>query len=136
MRTLNLKQPSWITYAFLLPLDNLCPYVLWASLVAQTAKNAPAGQGPGIDPWVGKIPWRREWQLTPVFLPGEFHGQRNLVGYSTLGHKKSDTTERLTHTHTCTSYSKVSVGVGKTYILRKTLFFKLVICSVSKGFKI
>ena len=67
-----------------------------AYMVAQTAKNAPAGQGPGIDPWVGKIPWRREWQLTPVFLPGEFHGQRNLVGYSTLGHKKSDTTERLT----------------------------------------
>ena len=33
-------------------------------------------------PWVGKIPWRRAWQLTPVFLPGESHGQRNLVGYS------------------------------------------------------
>ena len=37
---------------------------------------------------------------TPVFLPGEFHGQRSLAGYSPWGHKKSDTTERITHTHT------------------------------------
>ena len=51
---------------------------------------------PGFDPWVGKIPWRREWQPTPVFLPGEFHGQRSLVGYSPWGNKKLDTTE---HTH-------------------------------------
>jgi len=35
-----------------------------------------------FDPWVGKIPWRRAWQPTPVFLPGESHGQRSLVGYS------------------------------------------------------
>ena len=34
-----------------------------------------------FDPWVGKIPWRRAWQPTPVFLPGEFHGQKNLAGY-------------------------------------------------------
>ena len=40
--------------------------------------------------------WRRKWQLTPVFLPGESHGQRSLVGYSPWGHKGSDTTERLT----------------------------------------
>ena len=37
---------------------------------------------PGFDPWVGKIPWRRKWQPTPVFLPGESPGQRSLVGYS------------------------------------------------------
>ena len=43
----------------------------------------------------GKIPWRRKWQPTPVFLPGEFHGQRSLAGYSPQGHKESDTTERL-----------------------------------------
>ena len=46
-----------------------------------------------FDPWVGKIPWRRAWQLTPVFLPGESHGLRNLVGYSPWGCKESDTTE-------------------------------------------
>ena len=43
-----------------------------------------------------KIPWRRAWQPTPVFLPGEFHGQRSLAGYSPWGHKESDMTERLT----------------------------------------
>ena len=46
-----------------------------------------------FDPWIGKIPWRKAWQPTPVFLPGESHGQRNLVGYSTKGCKESDTTE-------------------------------------------
>ena len=49
----------------------------------------------GFDPWVGKIPWRKKWQPTPVFLPGEFHGLRSLVGYSPEGRKESDTTERL-----------------------------------------
>ena len=40
-----------------------------------------------FDPWVAKIPWRRKWHPTPVFLPGESHGQRSLVGYSPWGHK-------------------------------------------------
>ena len=44
--------------------------------------------------------WRRKWQPTPVFLPGESHGQRGLVGYSLWGCKESDTTKQLTHTHT------------------------------------
>ena len=43
------------------------------------------------------ILWRRAWQSTPVFSPGEFHRQRSLAGYSPCGHKKSDTTEQLTH---------------------------------------
>ena len=46
-----------------------------------------------FDPWVGKIPWRRKWQPTPVFLPGKSHGQRSLAGYSSWGHKESDMTE-------------------------------------------
>ena len=46
-----------------------------------------------FSPWVGKIPWRRRWQPTPVFLPGESHGQRSLVVYSPWGHKESDMTE-------------------------------------------
>ena len=49
----------------------------------------------GFDPWVGKIPWRRKWPLTPVFLPGKFHGQRSLVGYSPWSRKELDTTEQL-----------------------------------------
>ena len=48
------------------------------------------------DPWVGKIPWRREWLPTPVLLPGKFNGQRSLVGYSPWGLKESDMTDRLT----------------------------------------
>ena len=50
---------------------------------------------PGFDPWVGKIPWRRKWQPTPVLLPGKSHGQRTLVGYSPWDHKESDMTEWL-----------------------------------------
>ena len=42
----------------------------------------------GFDPWVGKIPWRRKWQPTPVFLPGKSHGQENLEGYSACDHKR------------------------------------------------
>ena len=53
---------------------------------------------PGFDPWVGKIPWRRKWQATPVLLPGKSHGRRSLVGYNPWGHKESDTTEQL-HFH-------------------------------------
>ena len=50
---------------------------------------------PGFDPWVGKIPWRRKWQPTPVLLPGKSHGQRSLVGCSPWGLEESDMTERL-----------------------------------------
>ena len=46
-------------------------------------------------PWVGRIPWRRAWQSTLVFLPGESHGQRSLAGYRSLGRKESDTTEAV-----------------------------------------
>ena len=60
-------------------------------------KNLPAMQETQFNPWVGKMPWRREWQPTPVFLPGEFHGQRSLAGYSPWSRKESDRTEQLTH---------------------------------------
>ena len=53
--------------------------------------------------WVEKIPCRREWQPTAVFLPGKFHEQKNLVGYSPRGHKELDMTGRLTDTHTQTT---------------------------------
>ena len=59
-------------------------------------KNPPQCKAPWFGPWVGKIPWRRERHPTPVFLPGESHGQRSLaatVGYSPWGHKESDMTE-------------------------------------------
>ena len=60
----------------------------WASLVAQLVKNPPAMQRPGFNPWVGKIPWKREQLPTPVFWPREFHGL-----HSPWGHRELDTTE-------------------------------------------
>ena len=69
-----------------------------ASLVAQTVQNPPAmWERPGFNPWIGKISWRRAWQPTPVFLPGESHGQRSLAGYSPGHHRKLDTAERSTN---------------------------------------
>ena len=92
-------------FYFSLPLFIPCssdflPHVsgLEASLVAQLVKNLSAcnvrdlGSIPGLE----KNPWRREWHPTPVFLPGESHGQRSLVGYSPWHHKEEDTTEQLT----------------------------------------
>ena len=61
---------------------------------------------PRFDPWVRKILWRRQWQPTPVFLPGESHGQRILAGYNPWGRKESDTTERLTLLLSCTSHPR------------------------------
>ena len=63
-------------------------------------------QETGFDPWISKIPWRREWQLTPVFLPGEFHGQMSLSGYNPRGHRvRHDwVTNTHTHTHTHTTF--------------------------------
>ena len=54
---------------------------------------------PGLDPWVGKISWRRKWQPTPVILPGKFHERRTLVGYSPLDCKELHTTEQLYFLH-------------------------------------
>ena len=60
-------------------------------------KNPPANAGDVGDtrfrPWIWKIPWRKKWQSTAVFLPGESHGQRSLAGYSPQGRKQSDTAE-------------------------------------------
>ena len=53
----------------------------------------------GFDPGIRTIPWRREQQPTPVFLPGESHGQRSLVGYGPEGRKESDRTEVTEHAH-------------------------------------
>ena len=63
-------------------------------------KHLSALWRPGLDPWVGKILWRRAWQPTPVFSPGEFHGQRSLEGCSPWGRTEVDTTEATEHTHT------------------------------------
>ena len=78
-----------------LELDDIPWWLRWQRICLQCKR-------PRLDPWVEKIPWRRGWLLTPVFLPGKSHGHRNLVGYSPWACKESDTTEQLTHTHTHT----------------------------------
>ena len=72
---------------------------LWASQVEQVVKNLPANTRDRFNPWVRKIPWRRKWQPTPIFLPEELRGQRSLAGYSPWGRKESGTTEKA-YTHT------------------------------------
>ena len=52
-----------------------------------------------FDPWVRQIPWRRDRLPSPVFLPGEFHGQKSLAGYGPTGRKELDTTEQLSTAH-------------------------------------
>ena len=64
-----------------------CPFRDRTSLVAQMVKHLPTMWETGIDPWVGKIPWGRKWQPTPVLLPGKSHGQRSLVGHIPWGHR-------------------------------------------------
>ena len=61
-----------------------------------TSLVACNGGSSSFNPWVRKIPCKKEWQPIPVFLPGESHGQRSLAGYSPWAHKESDTTECLT----------------------------------------
>jgi len=62
-------------------------------------KNMPAIQETWFNSWVGKIPWRREQQPMPLFLPGKSQGQRSLAAYSPWGRKELDMTERLTLTN-------------------------------------
>ena len=75
-----------ISYASYLSLSDLC-YLVWASWWLRWQRICLQCGWPGFDLWVRKIPWRRKWQPTPVFLPGQSHGQRNLVGSSFLAWK-------------------------------------------------
>ena len=70
---------------------SLKPYNRWWGICLQSRRSV-------FNPWVGKIPWKREWQPTPVFWHGELHGQRSLAGYRPWCLKELGTTERLTHT--------------------------------------
>ena len=75
---------------------------IWASPVAQgpesTCNAGVAGDEVSI-PGLGRFPWRRAWQPTPIFLPGESHGQRSLVCYNPWSRKVSDLTEATWHAH-------------------------------------
>ena len=68
-------------------------------------KNLPAMRETCVYPCVGKIPWKRAWQPTPLFLPGESHGQKSLVGCNLWGHTELDMTEA---TYTPTHYMQIT----------------------------
>ena len=110
------SQPSKSTQST--ELSSLCqlysrlPLAIWFTRGSVYMSRGASGKEPAcqcrrckrhrFDPWVREISWRRAWQPIPVFLPGEFHGQRSLVAYSPRDRKETDMTKRLTHTHTHT----------------------------------
>ena len=96
------------------------------SLVAQLVKNLPTMQETRVQPLGQKIPWRRKWQPTPVFLPGESHRQRSLADYSPQGHKESHTAEWLTLLLLQKEWRWciLSAWVYSTLPLKKSVFFK------------
>ena len=70
------------------PNPSLHLYIKWASLVAQLVKKYACNARDQVRSWVGKIPWSRVHQPTPVFLPGESHGQRSLGGLQSTGSRR------------------------------------------------
>ena len=91
---------------------NVCDveYAIWGFLEGSDGKkSAYQCRRLGFDLWARKIPWRRNWLPTPVFLPGEFHGQRSLAGYSPWGCKELDMTEELPLSH----------GIYTIFIIRR-----------------
>ena len=87
---------------------------------------------PRFDPCVGKIPWRKTWHPTPVFLPGKSHGLRSLVGYTPWGHKESDMTEQLHFISTqINTDTRIFNKILATYIQHH---IKRIICYDQVGF--
>ena len=83
------KSRIWLSdFHFTIPFRGDTPWWLSSRVCLQCGR-------PRFNPWVKKIPWRRKWQPTPVFLPGKSLGWRSLVGYSPWGCKESDTDEWL-----------------------------------------
>ena len=84
-----------------LPLEKVRVINLVYFLLSPLRRGSPGrlqlNKGKWFHPWVGNIPWRREWQRTPVFLPGESQGQRSLIHYSPWGHEELDTAEATWH---------------------------------------
>ena len=90
---------------------------------------------------MGKIPWKRKWQPTPVFLPGEFHGQRSLAGYSPKDCKESDTTVQLSYHFISLPYMTpgkiialtIQTFVGKVMSLVFNMLSKFVTASLPRS---
>ena len=131
---ISLQDTNLIFFRYIYPEERLLDHmvvlflILWGTsiLISGGFPGGAGGKDPtcqcrrrkrlGFNPWVGKIPWRRKWQPTPVCLPGESHGQRSLAGYSPWGRKESDTTWPLSTCwppywlHQCTFPPTVNKG--------------------------
>ena len=104
--------------------DSVWPHYIRAPLAAQRYRirlQCRNCRRPGFYPWVRKIPWRRAWQPTPVFLPGESHGQRSLAGYSPWGCKVLDTTEATEHAWT--KYIVTLLDSSDTAVIKTVMIF-------------
>ena len=84
---LHLHRGSSILYRLWLESKRKTYDIHRASLVAQQLRICLQYRKPGFNPQVGKMPWRRDWQPIPVFLPGDFHGQRSLAGSGPWGRR-------------------------------------------------
>ena len=99
--------------------NDIIPFSFWLSNIPLCIGSLVAHriclqyERPGFDPWVGKVPWRREWQLSLVISPREFHEQRSLVGLQSMGSQRAGndwgTTHIHTHTHTYIFFTPSSV---------------------------
>ena len=98
------------------------------TLVVKSTCQCRRGKRSVITPWVKKIPWRRKRQLTPVFLPGDSHGQRSLAGNSPQGRKESDMTEPLS-THS--QDKRREVHRTAWWKLRSCCFWQTLLHSIS-----
>ena len=97
VRKLALKLRPWLSLSLTTILLTILPLAINSTWWFRLWRICLQCRRPGFDPWVRKIPWQRAWQPTPVFLPGESHGQRSLAGYSPWGCKESDMPEQWTH---------------------------------------
>ena len=112
---------SWFSFPLNLNI-HVMPYLPW--WLCQWRVHLQCRR-PGFNPWVGKIPWRRKWQPTPVLLPGKSHGQRSLAGYSPWGHKESDTIERLTLSLHFSQYHSIQFTLWNRTLSFLSVFWRL-----------
>ena len=92
LKDVSIWPRKWYKWNIWFALMNTWCFPGGSEVKGSASNEEDLGLIPGFNLWVGKIPWRRKWQPTPVFLTGESHGQRTLVGYSPQGRKESDTT--------------------------------------------
>ena len=128
--TVRVVAKSWIQLSHRTELN-------WTEIIGRgfpagsVVENPPAEQERQVQSWVRKILWGRTWQPTPVFLPGEFHGQRYLAGYSSWCLKELDITEQFSLSLTVISLNKLAEK--KNWLSLSYLFSSVQFSSVAQS---